>query len=81
MFDIDEDYSDGLLKYPKLERAYIGPVERYGKPPIACYSKKDTLDLLQKNLRLSASQALDAYEFDLLRLDHGEATPVFLDDV
>ena len=80
MFEPDEDYSDGLLKYPDLEQAFIGPVERHGKAPIACYSKNDTINLLQRKLRVSASEAHETYEFDLLQIDHGEATPVFLDD-
>ncbi len=80
MFDSDEDYSDGLLKYPEIEGAFIGPVERHGKAPIACYSKKDTLNIIQKKQRLTASQAQETYEFEVLQIDHGEATPVFLDD-
>ena len=81
MFDVDEDNSDGLLKYPEIEKAFIGPVERHGRAPVACYSKRDTLDIIQKNFRQTAVQAMETYEFSVLQLDHGEATPVFLDDI
>lgn len=80
MFDVDEDYTDGLLKYPELERAFIGPVERRGKPLIACYSKRDTLDILRKTFRMTSDEAHETYEFRILQIDHGDATPVFLDD-
>ena len=79
MFDPQEDYETGLLGYPELKDAFIGSVEQRGNPPVACYSKKATLRILEMRHRMSSRQAIEAFEFAILRMDYGEATPVFLD--
>ena len=79
MFDPTEDPETGLLGYPELKDALLGAVEQRGNPPVACYSKKATIRLVQKTQRMTERQAIEAFEFSIMPLDYGEATPVFLD--
>ena len=79
--DTYEDPDKALLLYSGLEDAFIGSVEgRLGHPPVACYSKRITIEILQKNFRLPENRAREQYEYEYLRNDFGNATPVFLDD-
>jgi len=75
-----EEPESTLLLYSGLEDAFIGTVETYGRPPVACYSKKITLSLLQSNFELTEEAARERYEYEYLQSDFNEATPVFLDD-
>tara|TARA_B100000131_G_scaffold323266_1_gene381177 strand:- start:2234 stop:2503 length:270 start_codon:yes stop_codon:yes gene_type:complete len=75
-----EEPESTLLLYSGLEDAFIGTVETYGRPPVACYSKKITLSLLQSNFELTEEEARDKYEYEYLQSNFDVATPVFLDD-
>ena len=75
-----EEPENTLLLYSGLQDAFIGSVETYGKPPVACYSKRLTLKVLMQNFDLSETEARERYEYEYLQTDYGEATPVFLDD-
>ena len=75
-----EEPGNCLMLYSGLEDAFIGTVETYGKPPVACYSKEVTISLLQKNYDLTKLQACEKYEYEYLQTDFEDATPVFLDD-
>ena len=78
--DTTEDADSILLLFSGLEDAFIGTVEQYGRPPIACYSKRLTISILEKEFRLSTRQAQERYEFEYLQNDFANATPCFLDD-
>lgn len=78
--ETNEDADSVLLLFAGLEDAFIGTVEQYGRPPVACYSKRITLEVLTRNYRLSAKQAEEMYEYEYLQSDFKEATPVFLED-
>ena len=75
-----EEPDKGVLLFSGLNDAYIGCVESCGKAPVACYSKILTIRALQDNYHLSESEARDRYEYEYLRSNYGEETPVFLDD-
>jgi len=62
-----EDLDKPVLLFSGLEDAYIGTVEQYGRPPVACYSKQMTIDLLQKNYNLTKQQAFERYEYEYLQ--------------
>ena len=76
-----EDLDKPVLLFSGLEDAYIGTVEQYGRPPVACYSKQMTIDLLQKNYNLTRQQAYERYEYEYLQTNFWEGTPCFLDDL
>tara|TARA_R100001129_G_scaffold183217_2_gene165216 strand:+ start:135 stop:416 length:282 start_codon:yes stop_codon:yes gene_type:complete len=78
--DTAEDAESVLLLYSGLEDAFIGTVEQYGRPPIACYSKRITISILEKKFKLTRRQAQEQYEFEYLQHDFEDATPCFLDD-
>jgi hypothetical protein len=78
--DTAEDADSVLLLYSGLEDAFIGTVEQYGRPPIACYSKRITISILEKEFKLTQRQAQERYEFEYLQNDFDNATPCFLDD-
>lgn len=75
-----EEPDNCLMLYTGLEDAFIGTVETYGKPPVACYSKRITLKILQDKYGLTNIQSHEQYEYEYLQTDFGDATPVFLDD-
>ena len=75
-----EDAESTLLLYSGLEDAFIGTVDRYNNPPIACYSKVITISLLKKQFNLSTKEANDRLEYEYLLNNFGEATPCFLED-
>tara|TARA_R110001583_G_scaffold90136_1_gene231648 strand:+ start:554 stop:823 length:270 start_codon:yes stop_codon:yes gene_type:complete len=75
-----EDAESTLLLYSGLEDAFIGTVDRYGNPPIACYSKKITISILKKEFNLSTKEANDRLEYEYLLNNFSEATPCFLED-
>jgi len=75
-----EEPESGLILFSGLNDAFIGTAEAYGKPPVACYSKRLTLNYLQKNFDLTKRQALEKYEYEYLQTNMGTGTPVFLDD-
>ena len=75
-----EDADSVLLLYSGLEEAFIGTVEQYGRPPIACYSKRITISILEKEFNLDSRQAQERYEFEYLQNNFEDATPCFLDD-
>ena len=75
-----EDPVTCLLLYDGLNDAFIGSVETFGRPPVACYSKRMTLNILEENYNLTAKQARERYEYEYLQNNYGEATPTFLDD-
>jgi len=76
-----EDPESYLLVYEGLESAFIGVAEGFGRVPVACYSKKKTIKILQDTLKIDQRKAYQHYEYDYLRSDFGEATPLFLDDI
>tara|TARA_B100000963_G_scaffold334302_1_gene327382 strand:- start:1093 stop:1353 length:261 start_codon:yes stop_codon:yes gene_type:complete len=76
----NEDAESTLLLYAGIEDAFIGTIDRYGSPPIACYSKEITISLLKKNFNLSQKEAEEKLEYEYLQNNFGEATPCFLDD-
>jgi hypothetical protein len=76
----EEDAESTLLLYSGLEDAFIGTVDRYGNPPIACYSKEITISILTKQFNLSVKEANDRLEYEYLQNDFGDATPCFLED-
>tara|TARA_R110002020_G_scaffold49759_3_gene141340 strand:+ start:662 stop:916 length:255 start_codon:yes stop_codon:yes gene_type:complete len=78
--DTHEDAESFLLLYSGLEDAFVGTVEQFGKPPIACYSKTITLKLLEKDFHLSPKKAQERFEFEYLQNNYEEATPCWLDD-
>tara|TARA_R100001594_G_scaffold74010_3_gene108589 strand:+ start:3922 stop:4212 length:291 start_codon:yes stop_codon:yes gene_type:complete len=75
-----EDAESTLLLFSGLEDAFMGCVETYGKPPVACYSKLITIKTLIANYNISEKEARDKYEYEYLQSNFGEATPCFLDD-
>jgi len=75
-----EEPENTLLLYSGLEDAFIGTVETYGRPPVACYSKQITIKILQENYNLTKKQACEKYEYEYLQTNFEDATPVFLDD-
>ena len=75
-----EDGDTALLLYDGLQNAFIGSIERYGQPPIACYSKRMVIATLIEDYELTEKEARDRYEFEYLLSNHGEATPCFLND-
>lgn len=75
-----EDGDNALLLYEGLQNAFIGSIERYGQPSIACYSKRMVIDILVEDYGLTNKQARDRYAFEYLNSNHGEATPCFLND-
>mgnify|MGYP003143779635 CR=1 FL=1 len=76
----EEDADSVLLLFAGLEDAYIGSLEQYGNPPVACYSKTITLDVLMKKFNLTKPQAIEMYEYEYLQSNFGDATPAFLED-
>ena len=81
MPETKEDPERPILLFNGLEDAYIGTAEQYGRPPVACYSKRMTVDILQKNYALTKQQAFERYEYEYLQTTFGEGTPCFLDDL
>lgn len=75
-----EDANSCLLLYSGLNDAFIGNAETHGKAPVACYSKRSTLKILEEEYKLTPKQARERYEYEYLQSDYGDATPVFLDD-
>tara|TARA_R110002051_G_scaffold242269_1_gene302599 strand:- start:2057 stop:2332 length:276 start_codon:yes stop_codon:yes gene_type:complete len=75
-----EDAESMLLLYSGLEDAFIGTVEQYGRPPIACYSKQLTISILEKDFNLSTREAQERYEYEYLQNNFDISTPCFLDD-
>tara|TARA_B100000579_G_C22455675_1_gene676477 strand:+ start:57 stop:326 length:270 start_codon:yes stop_codon:yes gene_type:complete len=75
-----ENPDNFTIQFSGLNDAFIGTVETFGRPPVACYSKQLTLEYLQKNFEISEKEARKRYEYEYLQTDMGDATPVFLDD-
>tara|TARA_R100000742_G_C4277774_1_gene99926 strand:- start:399 stop:671 length:273 start_codon:yes stop_codon:yes gene_type:complete len=75
-----EEPESVLLLFSGLEEAFIGSAESFGNPPVACYSKRLTIQVLQDNFELTEEQARKKYEYEYLKTSFGEGTPVFLDD-
>ena len=75
----EADYS--LLMFAGLEDAFIGEAKVYGSPPVACYSKRISLQVLQDNYDLSKKDAWRKLHYEYMQTSFGDATPVFLDDV
>ncbi len=48
-----EDGDTALLLYEGLQNAFIGSIERYGQPPIACYSKRLVIKVLKEGYDLT----------------------------
>tara|TARA_R100001591_G_scaffold88585_1_gene94663 strand:+ start:6743 stop:7006 length:264 start_codon:yes stop_codon:yes gene_type:complete len=78
--DTQENPDNCLLTIKSLQDAFIGVAESYGRVPVACYSKKKTIDIIQKKNQTSKKEAYSIYEYKYLLKDLGEASPVFLDD-
>ena len=78
--DTHEEPENCLMLYSGLEDAFIGTGETYGKPPVACYSKRMVLKILREKFQLTPQQSHERYEYEYLQTNFGDATPVFLDD-
>lgn len=76
-----EDIERPIILFSGLEDAYVGTVEQFGRPPVACYSKRMALDIIQKNFDLTKQQAFESYEYEYLQTTFGKGTPCFLDDL
>ncbi len=75
-----EEPDQVLMLFAGLEDAFIGQAEMCGKPPVACYSKAITVEVLQKKYDISKKEAQKKLEYEYLQTSFGDATPVFLDD-
>ena len=78
--DLEENPDNYLLTLKSLHDAFVGVIESFGKAPVACYSKKKTIEILQKKDQISKKDAYAKYEYVYLQKNLGEGSPVFLDD-
>lgn len=75
---IPEVKEDEVLKMDGYDECLIGVVQRFGQPPIACYSKERILGMLQYDDGMSQEDAEDFFYFKMLGAWVGDSTPCFL---
>lgn len=61
-----------------FEEAFIGACYRFGQPPLATYDLQQVLQILMRQ-GLSADEAREHFEFNILGAWVGDGTPVFID--
>ena len=63
-----------------FEKCFIGIVERFGQPDIACYDKHQVLAKLMAD-GMSLEEAEEYFQFNIIGGYFGEYTPCFLTDI
>ena len=75
---LDEDL---LFMDPEtFDEAILGYVESANGPPVICYNKDKVIEILTKD-GMSADEALEYYEYNVLGAYVGDRTPVFLETI
>jgi len=70
---------DGGIQLPEFASCVAGTVERAGIPgTITCYDTEKVLATLRKNHGMSAEDAQEWFEFNVLGAWWGEGTPCFI---
>ena len=62
---------------PEFDAAIVGVIERFGQPRILCYDYTKVLKILCKQ-GMSAEDAVEWYEFNIIGAWMGDETPCFL---
>jgi len=72
----DADEHD-LLVMDGYDDCILGVVERFGQPPIVCYSTLKVLESLMRS-GMTEEEAVEWFEFNQIGAGMGESTPCFL---
>ncbi len=69
---------DKTLLADGFDNAFIGYIERCGKPVMAVYSFDAAVDILMERDEMTEEEAMEFIEFDVIGAWLGEGTPGFL---
>lgn len=75
MSDTPQDSS--LILFPDLAPAFVGIVERFGLPPIACYDYDGVIALYMRD-GMTRDEAEEFFNFNTIGAWVGERTPCFV---
>lgn len=70
--------TDTLILCDDLLPAFVGIVERFGAPPIACYDYDAVIDLYVHRDGMTPEEAAEYFEFNVLGAWVGDHTPCFV---
>ena len=74
---LNDDENLIFLEGPEFDAAIVGVIERFGQPRILCYDYTKVLKILCKQ-GMSAEDAVEWYEFNIIGAWMGDETPCFL---
>lgn len=69
--------NDGPVRFPDLDPAYLGIVERFGMPPILCYDYDLVIQHYVED-GMSEDEAVEFFEYNVLGAWLGDRTPCFI---
>lgn len=69
---------EGVTVADGFDEAAIGVVERCGQPPIVIYDQEKCIDLLVQRDGMTAEEAIEYFDFNVLGAWVGEGTPGWL---
>jgi hypothetical protein len=73
----EEEEEEGLTTMCGYDDCFVGIVEQFGRPSIACYDKDKVLTKLQQE-GMSYEEALEFWSFNQVGAWVGDGTPCFL---
>jgi hypothetical protein len=68
---------EGLLLADGLDAAFVGIVERFGQPPIACYDYDLVIQIFTEE-GMTEEDALEHFQYNVIGGWVGDLTPCFL---
>ena len=73
---INESYPDVLIA-DGFDKAIMGIVERSGMNPVVLYNKNKCIDIMIKRDKMTESEAIDFYYYNIVGAHMGDYTPCF----
>lgn len=70
-----------ILLCDGLEKAFVGVCYRFGQSPIAIYDQNKILKIYQDRDGMTAEEALEFFEFNVLGAWVGDRTPAFINKI
>ena len=72
------EYNEEALICDGFDEAIMGVAERINLGPVAAYNVEKVLEILMERDGMSYEEALEFFQFNIIRGWHGEYTPVFI---
>lgn len=80
IFDQILEENPEALTADGFDKAVIGVLRIFGRPPVIAYSYKKCIEILMRDNNWGYDDAVEFFEFNTVQAYVGEGTPAYVDD-